>query len=105
MHYLANGQYIRDVSAAETALTGTLERKGDVLVCRVENTGSLPAFRVALRSGTMDCDLRYSDNCFWLDPGEIREISISSFDGLPEQITLNAWNASSFVCFRNDAEL
>lgn len=102
MPYLANGPYISDVSAAETALTGTLERKGDVLVCRVENTGSLPAFRVALRSGTMDCDLRYSDNCFWLDPGEIREISISSFDGLPEQITLNAWNAATVVCGRKE---
>lgn len=103
MPYLENGPYISDVACARTSLCGTLEPHENGLLCRITNTGSLPAFRVTLRSGTMDCDLRYSDNCIWLESGETREIEIASFGELPDTLTLNAWNADDVVLGRKES--
>ncbi len=95
MPYLENGPWISDVSRAKTELEAEPLPAGEegTLRIRIENTGPLPAFQVSLESPGNEERLTYSDNYFWLEAGEAREIGITSRGGAPEVLELSAWNA------------
>lgn len=92
MPYLAEGPWISDVKKASTTLEASAIYGPDEVKVTVRNTGDLPAFQVYLHAPQMDHVLRYSDNCFWLDAGESKEIVIQSFEAFPEVIEVSAWN-------------
>ena len=57
---------------------------------RITNQGNLPAVAVYVeQSGHLDT-FTVSDNYFWLEPGEVKTVEVSSTDG----IKVLAWNAS-----------
>lgn len=93
MPYLAQGPWISDVKKTETALAATWTREEDRILVDVENTGEHPAFEVLLHAPDQDHELRYSDNCFFLEAKEHRTIEIKTFNELPEALEISAWNA------------
>lgn len=102
MPYLADGPWIADICHARTHLSASAEFMHDHVTVTVENTGQLPAFEVYVHAPQMDHVLRYSDNCLWLEPGETRTLRIRSFDMLPSQIEISAWNADLIVVHKEN---
>jgi beta-mannosidase len=59
-------------------------------VAMVRNTGSVPALAVMLeRHGHLDT-FRASDNCFWLEAGESKQVAVNQVGDL----VVNAWNTN-----------
>ncbi len=99
MPYLKNGPWIRDVRNTPTELQlewGEPWRDGDSgwsSEARITNAGQKPAYRVRLYCPEHDHELRYSDNYFWLEPGEEKRITIRAKSQPPEKMFAKAWNA------------
>jgi len=63
----------------------------------IRNTGTRPAYQVSLSTPGNDSLTSYSDNFFWLEPGETRDIDMRST--IPQtKVAIGAWNASGCVC-------
>lgn len=93
MPYLVDGPWISDVKKAATTLEAVAVCGQEEVTVTVRNTGALPAFQVYLHGPGMDHVLLYSDNCFWLEAGESKDILIHSFESLPDVVEVSAWNA------------
>jgi hypothetical protein len=102
MPYLENGPWISDVKEARTELMArqfSKENGGDnkSLFIRIENAGHLPAFQTALETSGNGEYLAFSDNYFWLEAGEGRDIEIKNSGPALETLEISAWNAAKKI--------
>jgi beta-mannosidase len=98
MPYLEKGPWIADVQNIATELKASLLKKegsegAGHLWIKVENTGPHPAFQVSLGMPGNEEFVTYSDNYFWLEPGETREVEIRDRKGGTKEVEIYAWNA------------
>ncbi len=97
MPFLSEGPWIVDVKDAPTTLNAQYsvsEQDGRyVYDVRIAVTGALPAYQVGIHAPENEEFVTYSDNFFWMESGEVRNITVTSEKKL-EELTVDAWNAT-----------
>lgn len=103
MPFLEKGPWISDVRETRTALTAKAAFDGEKTVIEITNTGDVPAFEVTLHAPMRDQLLRYSDNCFFLEKGESRRVTVEGFESPSGEYRVSAWNADE-ISFNTEDE-
>lgn len=89
--FYKEGPHISDVEKMKTLLETSMEQTEQGFKITVVNVGEYPAFEVAIEQAENNSPLILSDNYFWLDKGESKEIYLEG--EISEDLNISAWNS------------